>query len=523
MKILIVEDDINSRVLLERELLSQGYTVESAANGVRALERVNLSPPELIISDILMPGMDGFELCRRIKTDGRLQAIPFVFYTATYTDKKDEDLAMSLGASRFLIKPMEPEAFLNEIKEVIEEYSAGTLLVSDHLLQDMNELDRMQVEALARKLDKKVRELSEQREALQRAQRDWENIFQAIGHPTMILDAQHNILSVNKATVKAIGAGSAKELIGKKCHKIFHNADESAQCCPLVELLASREHGDLEREVEALGGIYLVSCTPVFDGKGNLEKIIHIATDITKRKRAEEELNKLAGELRRSNNDLQQFAYAASHDLQEPLRGIAGFAGLLEKRYKGKLDKEAEEFIDFIITDAKRMQELIKDLLAYSQLEKNIDISSNANCSVILEEALNNLRLAMEETGAQITYDLLPTLTVDASQMKRLFQNLIGNAIKFRGEGKPRIHVSAKRGKDEWVFSVQDNGIGIEPQFLERIFVFFQRLHPRQEYEGTGMGLAMCKRIVEQHGGRIWVESMPGRGSTFYFTIPVVS
>jgi PAS domain S-box-containing protein len=299
MKILIVEDDTNSRVFLERALLSQGYAVESAASGVQALEKANLSPPDLIISDIMMPEMDGFELCRRVKTDERLHTVPFVFYTATYIDQKDEKLAMALGASRFLIKPMEPEKFFSAISEVIEEYRARHLPVPDHLLSEMPELDRMQVEALARKLDKKVRELEKEREELltnklllRHTQQDWEDIFQAIGHPTIILDAQHNILSVNKATVKAARANSEEELIGKKCYEIFHNACEPPKGCPLVKMLASAKLEESEMEVEAFGGIYLVSCTPVFDEKGNLQKIIHIATDITERKIAEEALRK---------------------------------------------------------------------------------------------------------------------------------------------------------------------------------------------------------------------------------------
>jgi signal transduction histidine kinase len=225
-------------------------------------------------------------------------------------------------------------------------------------------------------------------------------------------------------------------------------------------------------------------------------------------------------EVRRSNSDLQQFAYAASHDLQEPLRGIAGFARLLERRYKGKFDRKADEFIDYIIDDVKRMQALINDLLEYSRIEARGKVFKAVNCSVALEEAFYNLRSVIEETAADITYDLLPTVMADAPQLKRLFQNLIGNAIKFKGEERPRLHISAERRENDWVFSVKDNGIGFDVQFADRIFVVFQRLHARQDYPGTGIGLAICKRIVEHHGGHIWAESELGKGSTFYFTIP---
>lgn len=234
----------------------------------------------------------------------------------------------------------------------------------------------------------------------------------------------------------------------------------------------------------------------------------------------EDSLRSALSELKRSNEDLQQFAYAVSHDLHEPLRGIAGLAKLLEKRYKGKLDEKADEFIEYIIDDAKRMQMLIKDLLEYSRVGTKGKTLKPTNGSIALEEAIYNLRITIEDSKTEITHDLLPIVMADSSQLTRLFQNLIGNAIKFRGSEKPKIHISAKQEGDRWVFSVKDNGIGIDPKNFERIFMVFQRLHTRGEYEGTGIGLALCKKIVERHGGRIWLESELGKGSTFYFTIP---
>jgi signal transduction histidine kinase len=246
-----------------------------------------------------------------------------------------------------------------------------------------------------------------------------------------------------------------------------------------------------------------------------------LEAEIAQRKRAEKELRHLTEDLKRSNTDLEQFAYAASHDLQEPLRGIAGFANLLEKHYKGKLDRKADEFINYIIDGTKRMQVLIKDLLEYSRVSAQGTVFRPTNCSVALEQAIYNLRSAIKESGAELTYDLLPTVMGDEAQLSSLFQNLIGNAIKFRNQQQLKIHISAQRKENEWVFSIRDNGIGIDPEQAERIFVIFQRLHAREEYPGTGIGLAICKKVVERYGGKIWVESEPAKGSTFYFTIPV--
>lgn len=236
-------------------------------------------------------------------------------------------------------------------------------------------------------------------------------------------------------------------------------------------------------------------------------------------KQSENKLRGLVEELRRSNRDLEQFAYVASHDLKEPLSMVVSYLQLLDKRYRGVMDHDAGEFISFAIDGATRMQALVSDLLEYSRIGTRdkpfVAVDSNA----CLKRALENLRTALQESGAVVTNDPLPTLECEGSQVTQLFQNLIGNALKFRGEGQPRVHVSARLQGGHWLFSIKDNGIGIEPQYTERIFVIFQRLHDRQEYPGTGIGLAICKRITERHGGRIWVESTPGQGSTFFFTI----
>jgi PAS domain S-box-containing protein len=242
--------------------------------------------------------------------------------------------------------------------------------------------------------------------------------------------------------------------------------------------------------------------------------------DITTRREAEAQLAQKAEELRRSNEELEQFAYVASHDLQEPLRMVASYTQLLSKRYKGRLDSDADEFIAFAVDGASRMQRLIQDLLAYSRVGKRggelVDVSSEE----ALQQAVINLRGAIEESGAQVTHDPLPRVMADDVQLTQLLQNLVGNAIKYQRPGVPLVHISAARDTEGmWLISIQDNGLGIDPKFFERIFGMFQRLHKREEFAGTGMGLAICKKIVERHGGKIWVESQPEAGSTFRFTL----
>lgn len=250
--------------------------------------------------------------------------------------------------------------------------------------------------------------------------------------------------------------------------------------------------------------------------------VVGVVRDITERKQAEEEIKRNAEKLARSNRDLRQFAYVASHDLQEPLRVVSNFVQLLQRRYKGKFDKDADEFMDFISEGSLRMQQLIQDLLAYSRVETLRKPFEAVDVDGVVDEVINDLRITIDETSAVVTYDPLPILTVDRTQIFQVFLNLIQNAIKFRKEKEPpKVHVSAVRADSEWIFSVRDNGIGIEPQYFNKIFTIFQQLHSRGQYPGTGIGLAIVKRIIERHGGKIWVESEPGKGSTFFFSLRV--
>ncbi|HYC36705.1 MAG TPA: ATP-binding protein [Usitatibacter sp.] len=294
-------------------------------------------------------------------------------------------------------------------------------------------------------------------------------------------------------------------------------------------LLAQRKpFRDFEFGRRDADGLHWVSVSgePVFDEGGAFRGYRGVGRDITRRRNNESQLREAhdmlevkARELTRSNEELQQFAYVASHDLQEPLRMISSYTQLLARRYGDRLDGDAREFMDFIVDGAARMKQLIEDLLEYSRVGTRGRDLEPTDSSAALAKALSNLRKAQEESGARVTSGEMPRVVADANQLTQLFQNLVANAIKFRGVDAPRIHVAGESRGDSWAFTVKDNGIGLDTQYADRIFMMFQRLHNKAEYPGTGIGLAICKKIVERHGGRIWVESTPGAGCTFGFTL----
>jgi hypothetical protein len=406
-EILVVEDSATQALKLRYFLEKNGYRVSLARNGIEALARLAERVPDVIITDVAMPEMDGFELCSKVRGDEGLKHLPVILLTSL-SDPRDAVRGLQCGANNFIVKPYDERFLLSQI---------------DCLLANV---------------------------ALRRSA--------AVGNDIEVFFA------------------------GQK-HLVL------ADRVQVIDLLLSSYDAAVQKTRE-----------------------LQLAT---------EKLEEQTRELERSNNELDQFGYVVSHDLQEPLRAVTGFLDLLQRRYKHQLDDKAGEYIEFAVHGAQRMQALIRDLLAYARLGAREKEFAPADCRKVLRDALANLRAALDESGAEVTWeDKLPLVRGNAIQLTQLFQNLIGNALKFRRpEEPPRIRISATPRDGRCEFAVADNGIGIEEKDFGRIFQVFQRLHERGKYPGTGIGLAVCKKIVERHGGEIWVESKAGKGTTFRFTL----
>jgi PAS domain S-box-containing protein len=357
------------------------------------------------------------------------------------------------------------------------------------------------------------------------------SLIEASLDPLVTISPEGKITDVNEATEQVTGV-SRFELIGSDFSNYFTEPDKAREGYQkVISDGYVRDYPLTIRHTSGRATDVLYNATVYRNEGGQTQGVFAAARDITERKRAEAELARhrehleelvfqRTEDLARSNRDLEQFAYVASHDLQEPLRAVGGFVGLLQQRYQGKLDEKADSYIHSAVDGVTRMQTLIGDLLSYSRVGTKGKAMEPTDTRKSLNDALTNLHASIEESGAVIQVDPLPTVRADAIQLTQLYQNLIANAIKFRSDKPPEIHIGARREQDAWLFWVRDNGMGIDPQYAERIFMIFQRLHTRKAYPGTGIGLAICKRIVERHGGSIWVESQPGQGSMFYFTLP---
>ena len=341
----------------------------------------------------------------------------------------------------------------------------------------------------------------------------FENIKEAVSLRRFIYDEQGEIIDAvlidaNPAALEIYGASTLDELRGKRFSEMA-SPEMTVSALRVVKRMRASGKAITEEEHSDINGRdYLVTAAPFGE-----DQVITTSIDITARKMAEDQL-------RRSNADLQQFAYVASHDLKEPLRMVTSYLQLLEKVNDGKWDGNSEEYIRFAVEGASRMKTMVEDLLAYSRIDTRSTPFAPVDMESVMSTVLKDLRVSIDESGATIDHDHLPTITADKGQMVKLLENLVGNAIKFRGDAPPTVLVSATMRGSEWLFSVEDNGIGVDQKYADRLFQMFQRLHDREDYPGTGIGLAIAKKIVEHHGGRIWFESEGGKGTTFFFTIP---
>ena len=370
-----------------------------------------------------------------------------------------------------------------------------------------------------------VRDLSERAQAradLQRSEEQYRQLFESLQDVFYRTDTEGRAVLFSPS-VAAVFGYKPDEVLGDDLAQTFYH-DPSERPAFLERLQQDGQVLDHRTRCKNRAGdeVWVSTNARYYrDHAGEVLGVEGITRDITSQVKAERQLERTMETLKRSNRDLEQFAYVASHDLQEPLRMISGFVQLLDKNFRGKMDNTADEYLDFIVESTKRMQQQIQDLLTYSRVGREGRTFRTVHCDRVLDRVVDNLRLAVKESKAKITREPLPRVFADESQILMLYQNIIYNAIKYRGENKPRIHVGCTLDDDgQHHVSIKDNGLGIDPRFHDRIFQIFQRLHPREEYSGTGIGLALCKRIVENHGGRIWVKSAEGEGSTFHFTLP---
>jgi PAS domain S-box-containing protein len=503
-RILLVDDSAENLVSLEAALEGLGQVVVTARSGKEALRHLLEADFAVILLDVKMPEMDGFQTAELIRARKRSRHTPILFLTAY---KSDEHLfrGYDMGAVDFLFKPIVPEILRSKVSVFVE-------------------------------LSRHAALLQHQTAVLTKAEQKFRSLLEAAPDAIIISSEVGQINLVNSQAELMTGY-SREELIGRDIRRIVPDWCVDSLSEPPLAAAHSVTLPNERRMLPRNSAEFPVEITlkPLQTEEGLL--VISAIRDITERKHAEQEIRELNTRLehrvtkrtrelqesnealRQSNDDLNQFAYAAGHDLQEPLRMVALYSELLQQNYVGKLDEEANQYISYIVGGALRMERLLKDLLVYSQTASFTSPVAPVDCEAVIKQVLLNLHVSIDESGASVRWSDLPAVQADQVRMVQLFQNLIGNAIKYRTEDPPSIQITARRCDEDYLFEIQDNGLGIPPEYAEQVFGVFKRLHGNA-YPGTGIGLAICQRIVETYGGRIWVESVPGSGSKFCFTLP---
>jgi len=509
-KVLLVDDRPDGLLALEAVLVSEAYNIIKVSSGPEALEAVSRNDFAVILLDVQMPGLDGFETAKLIREKPRSKEIPIIFITAISTDSHRIYKGYESGAVDFLFKPFDAFILRSKVSVFIDLFNKNQQI--KHQARILREME----------LREKERQMVElEIESLRR----YVDLADAIPNIVLKIKKDGSAEYFNQAWYQYTGIHNL--LKGTDWQLVMHPADRKILFTFWRQYKKNnRRKFQMEGRIRSREGVYRWHLINVVAEERNDEVIGWIGTciDIHELKVVEQKLTALAADLNRSNKDLEQFAYAASHDLKEPLHVVAGYAQLLNRRYKGKLDKDADEFIGYMLSGICRMQALIAELLNYSLIGRKESPFGDVNSQDCFQNAVSNLQTVIQETGTMISVDSLPVVWGNDTQITQLFQNLISNAIKFKGPSSPVIHIGTKKAEGgRWVFSVKDNGIGIKEEYFEKIFEVFRRLHSDIEYEGTGIGLATCKKIVERHNGKIWLESEVGAGSTFYFTLPAGS